>query len=93
MVLAIHRHELTTGIHVLPPPTSPPTPSLWVVPEHWLWVPCFMRRTCPGHLYYIGNAHVSMLFSQIIPPSPSPTESKSLVFFAALHVGSSVLSF
>ena len=25
-----------------------------------------------------GNIHVSMLFSQIIPPSSSPTESKSL---------------
>ena len=27
-----------------------------------------------------GTVHISMLFSQIIPPSPSPTESKSLLF-------------
>ena len=27
-----------------------------------------------------GNIHVSMLVSQIIPPLPSPTESKSLFF-------------
>ena len=28
-----------------------------------------------------GNMHVSILLSQIIPPSPSPTESKSLLFY------------
>ena len=27
-----------------------------------------------------GNVHISMLFSQIIPPSPPPTETKSLFF-------------
>ena len=36
----------------------------------------------PGLAIYstFGNIHVSMLSSQIIPPSPSPTESKSLFF-------------
>ena len=36
-----------------PAPTSLPTPSLWVVPEHQLWVPCFMHRICTGQLFYI----------------------------------------
>ena len=42
-----------------------------------------------------GNVYVSMLFSQIILPSPSPTVLKVYFFcvsFAALQVESSVLS-
>ena len=31
-----------------PPPTSLPIPSLWAVPVHWLWAPCFTHWT--GHL-------------------------------------------
>ena len=34
-----------------PPPTSSPDPSLWVVPEPQLWVPCFMHQTCTGQLF------------------------------------------
>jgi len=41
------------------------------------------------------NIHVSMLFSPIIPLSPSPTESvlSICISFAAQHVGSSLLAF
>ena len=44
-----------------------------------------------------ANIHVSMLFSQNTPPSPSPTESKSLFCTSAslfvLHIGLSLPSF
>ena len=33
-----------------------------------------------GIYFTYDNMHVSMLFCEIIPPSPSPTESKSLFF-------------
>ena len=36
------------------------------------------------------NVYVSMLFSQIIPPLPSPTESKSL-FLMSVSPGESLL--
>ena len=37
----------------------------------------------PLAIYFTyGNVNVSMLFSQIMPPSPSPTESKSLLFMS-----------
>ena len=62
-----------------PPPTSLPIPSLWVFPVHQprTFVSCIK----PGLAicFTIDNIHFSMLFSQIIPPLPSPTESKSLV--------------
>ena len=79
---AIHQHESATGVHMfpilnpLPPPSSyhPSGSSQCTSPEHP--VSCIE----PGlaiHLIY-DIIHVSIPFSQIIPHSPPPTESKRL---------------
>ena len=98
---AIHLHEWAIGVHMSPcwNPLQPPSPS------H----PSGLSR-CTGHerpvsgiksglaIYFTyGNIHVSMLFSQIIPPSPSPRVQKSVLYlcvsFAVSHIGSSLPSF
>ncbi|KAB0340787.1 hypothetical protein FD755_024704 [Muntiacus reevesi] len=71
----------------IPPPTSLSTRSLWVFPVHQprALVSCMQ----PGLVisFTIDNIHVSMLFSRNIPPSPSPTESKSLIEPGPLVLG------
>ena len=77
---AIHQHESATGVHMLPilnplPPPSPYHPSgssQCISPEHP--VSCIEPGLVTHFIYDI--IHVSMPFSQIIPPSPSPIESK-----------------
>ena len=86
MIFAIHWHESAMDLHVfpilIPPPASLPIQSLWVFPVHqpWALVSCIQ----PGLVicFTLDSILVSMLFSQIIPPSPSPTESKSLFYTA-----------
>ena len=86
---AIHQHESTTGVHVFPilnpPPTSLPIPSLWVIPVHQPQASCILHQTwLVIHLLY-DVLQFSMPFSQIIPPSPSPRESKRL-FYASVSL-------
>ena len=78
---AIHQHESATGVHVFPilnpPPTSlpiaSPGSSQCTSPEHP--VSCIEPGLAIRFTY--DNIQASVPFSQTIPPSPSPTESKS----------------
>ena len=64
-----------------PPPTSLPIPSH----PHWLSTSFECPASCIKlalviYFTYGNNIHVSMLFSQFIPPLPSPTECKRLFY-------------
>ena len=63
---------------LLPPPSSLPVLSLWVIPVHKHAVSCIDPGLVTYFIYDI--IHTSMPFSQIIPPFPSPTESKRLFY-------------
>ena len=81
---ALYQHESATGIHVFPilnpPPSSlpyhPSGSSQCTRPKHP--VSCIEPGLATHFIYDI--IHISMPFSQIIPPSPSPTESKRLFY-------------
>ena len=82
---AIHQHESAMDVHMfrilnpIPPPPSPYHPSgssQCTSPKHP--VSCIKPGLAIRFLYDI--IHVSMPFSKIIPPSPSPTESKRLFY-------------
>ena len=77
---AIHQHEYAMGVHMFPilkpPPTSLPIPSLRVIPAHQPRASCIMHQPGLVICFTYDIIHVSMPFSQIIPPSPTPTESK-----------------
>ena len=83
---AIHWHGSATGVHMAPSWT----PLSALSPRHPSGLSQCTGFECPVSCiklglvicFTYGNIHVSMLFSQIIPPSPSPTESKSLFFIS-----------
>ena len=67
-----------------PPLSSLPVPSLWIIPGHQPQASCIEPGLAIRFLYDI--IHVSMPFSQIIPPSPSPTESKRLFYTSVFRL-------
>ena len=67
-----------------PPSASVPIPFLWVVPAHQLQVPCFMNRSWTG--FTDGNVHVSVLFSQVIPPSSDFKEHSNASCNLSCHI-------
>ena len=84
VVFVIHWYESAMDIHVfpisIPPPSSLSTRSLWVFPVHQ--VQALVSCIQPGLVicFTLDNIRVLMLFSWNIPPSPSPTGSKSLFY-------------
>ena len=92
MVFPIHRHESAKGVQVSPHPEPPSQLSQCTRFE----CPASCTELALVFCFTYGNICVSMLFSQIIPLSPSPTESKvcclHLFSFAVLHIGSSLPS-
>ena len=79
---AVHQHESANGVHEFlnPRATSLPIPSLRVIPAHHPQTSCILHRTYTGDLFLTWYYTCFKPFSQIIPPSPSPTESKSLFY-------------
>ena len=82
------------------PSTPCPIPHLQVVTEHWTELSASCSKFLLAIYFTYGNVNVSVLLSQFILPSPSPTESTSLlsvlyicISIAARQIGSSVSFF
>ena len=99
---AIHQHESATGVPMFPilnpPPTSLPTPSLWVIPVHQPRAPCVMHQTWTGDSFHIWYY---TCFNPILPNHPTLFLSHRVqmtvlyicVSFAVSHTGLSLPSF
>ena len=96
---AIHHHASTMGVHILnPPPTSLPTPSLWVIPVHQPQASCILHRTWTGNSFLIWYyTCFKAILPNHLPPSLSHRVQKTVLYicvsFAVSHTGLSLTSF
>ena len=82
--------ESAKGVQVSPIQNPLPLPS----PSHPSGLSQCSSFKCPVSCikfglvicFTYGNMHVSMLFSQIIPPSPSPREESKSLFFTSVSL-------
>ena len=75
-------HGFTCTPHPDPPSHLPLRPIPLGLPSAPGLSTCLMHPTGLMICFTLDNIHVSMLFSWNIPPSPSPTESKSLFYIS-----------
>ena len=83
MVFAIHQYESATCIHMSLPSGAPlplPTPAILLGCHRAPALRALQHIPDSRRLSVLRMVNVSVLFSQIIPPSPSLTESKTLFF-------------
>ena len=76
MVLVLPYIDIATGVHVFPILKPPPNP----IPLGHPSAPASCIKAGLAIHFTYDNIHVSKPFSQIIPPSPLPTESKRLFY-------------